>query len=81
MADNVPIVAPNPFVIIMNNPCALDLMFGVVILSTYRPPDTLKKSKAIPYTIHDSRNIHSPPSGLPAPKIRNGKPTRTSTSA
>ena len=45
IAPIVPIVAPNPLVIIMNNPWALLRIEEEVILSTYSPPDTLKKCR------------------------------------
>ena len=48
LGDNVPMVAPKPLVIIMNNPCALLRMLMSVSLSTNKEPETLKKSKATP---------------------------------
>lgn len=47
-AANVPIVAPMPFVININSPCAEDLMHGSVSLSTNNEPLMLKKSNATP---------------------------------
>ena len=60
----LPNTAPNPLAIIINKPCADERIFGLVDLSTNSEPDMLKKSNAIPYTIHERIIIHSPPSGL-----------------
>ena len=67
-APSVPIVAPKPFVMITNSPCALERMPRSVSLSTNSEPDMLKKSNATPYTIMESTNIHTPLPGLPMPK-------------
>ena len=44
----LPNQAPTPFVIIINNPWALDLIDASVVVSTNNDPEILKKSKAIP---------------------------------
>ena len=68
-APNVPIMAPKPLVININTPCALERIDASVSLSTYREPDTLKKSNATPYTIIEtmSNAIPTPVEGLPRP--------------
>ena len=47
-AQNEPMVAPRPLVIIMNTPCALLRIFSSVFWSTKSEPLMLKKSKATP---------------------------------
>jgi hypothetical protein len=44
----LPSQAPTPFVIIINKPCALDLILESVVVSTNKEPEILKKSNAIP---------------------------------
>src|SRR5690606_11904567 len=61
----LPIIAPNPLVIIINKPWAEERIEGSVALSTYIEPDTLKKSNAIPYTILERIIIHNPLPGSP----------------
>ena len=47
-AARVPMVAPKPFVIIINRPWALERMSSAAFCSTYREPEMLKKSNAKP---------------------------------
>ncbi len=47
-AESVPMAAPNPFVMSMNKPCALERLDGSTSLSTNREPEMLKKSNATP---------------------------------
>jgi hypothetical protein len=69
----LPKKAPNPFTIIINKPCALALISGPICVSTNNEPDILKKSNAMPYTMHDKIIIHSPPAGSPKAKSPNLK--------
>ena len=61
----LPRKAPTPLVIIINKPWALDLIFASVVVSTNNDPEILKKSKAIPYTMHEKMIIHNPSEGFP----------------
>ena len=68
-AARVPMVAPKPLVIIMNRPWALERMSSAAFCSTYREPEMLKKSNAMPYTMQLSTNRRTPGmAGLPIPK-------------
>ena len=60
-----PKIAPIPFTIMVKGPCALDLMLGDTDFSMYKEPETLKKSKAIPYMMHDKIIIQRPSVGFP----------------
>lgn len=60
-----PKIAPIPFTIMVNSPCALDRMLGDTDFSMYKEPETLKKSKAIPYMMHDMIIIQRPSVGFP----------------
>ena len=61
----LPRIAPNPLVIIINNPCALALFSFGTFEFTNKEPEILKKSKAIPYTIQETIIIQSPSVGFP----------------
>ena len=67
----MPIVAPRPFVIIINSPCAEERVSASVFWSTNKAPEILKKSNATPYTIQLSTSIQSPEPGSPAPNNPN----------
>jgi hypothetical protein len=58
-------IAPKPFDIIMNNPCAEERILESVEVSTNNEPDILKKSNAIPYTMQEAIIIHNPSAGFP----------------
>ena len=66
-----PMMAPNPLVIIKNNPWALARMEELVSCSTNNEPEMLKKSNAIPYTIMERISIHRPEPGSPKPNSPN----------
>src|SRR3954466_8821532 len=68
----LPSQAPTPFVIIINKPCALDRMLASVLGSTNKEPEILKKSNAIPYTMHD-RMISIVPKATRSPKANKPK--------
>ena len=65
----VPKYAPNPFVIMMNNPWALERKRESVVVSMYMDPEIKKKSKAIPYTMQDN-TMNTLPIGT-IPKAKN----------
>src|ERR1700761_6079668 len=49
----------------MKSPCALARIAGSLCVSTKSEPEILKKSNAIPYTMHERMIIHNPSPGLP----------------
>ena len=70
----MPMDAPIPLVIIMNNPCALERMLLSVSLFTNSEPEMLKKSNATPYTIIERMNqVTAGKLGLPMAKKPNRK--------
>ena len=67
----LPRKAPIPFDISISSPWALARILDGTCRSMYNDPETLKKSKAIPYIIQDATIIHNPSAGLPNPNKPN----------